>query len=147
MQNNNNNNNNPNGKEDVPNKIKFSSVKLGQTKQGSPTVGLYLKREQLEKLVALGSELLEAGEDGCKIGCIVIEGKDYDSGYAYVNPKEARQDNQQGAQGGYKSNGNSFRGNSGGNGYRKPSVSTRDSARSFLKGKKLASGNEAPEGN
>jgi hypothetical protein len=128
------------GKEDVPNKVKFSSVKLGQTKQGSPTVGLYLKRDQLEKLVQLGAELLESGQDGCKIGCIVIEGKDYDSGYAYVNPKEQRQDG--GQQQGQK---RSFGGSSGG--YRKSNAPTRDQARSYLKSKKLSDGEEEAEGN
>jgi hypothetical protein len=145
MNNNNNGGNYNKGKEDVPNKVSFSSVKLGQTKQGSPTIGLYLKREQLEKLVTLGAELLEAGEDGCKIGCIVIEGKDYNSGYAYVNAKEARTDNQ--AQGQSQGSGYQNRGGNGGGGYRKPSAPTRNSARTFLAGKKLASGNETPEGN
>jgi hypothetical protein len=77
-------------REEVFNKVSFTSVKLGQTKQGSPTLGLYLGGEQMKKLHALLTELVEKGENGCKLSCIVIHGKEYDSGYTYVNPKEAR---------------------------------------------------------
>lgn len=88
----------------APNKVSFSSVKLGETKQGSPTLNLYLGTDKngvnhMQKLHDLLGELLESGADGCKIGCIVIQGKSYDSGYAYVNPKEQKSENQ-GQQGG-----------------------------------------------
>lgn len=161
---NNNNNNNigdahnnrPQGKEDVFNKVKFSSVKLGQTKQGSPTIGLYLKRDQMEKMHALLSELLAspAGTEGCKIGCICISGKDYDSGYAYVNPKEPRQQEQGGNnggnanRGGYNNGGNKGQ-NNGGGGYRKPAggnFGDRSAAQSFLQNKRLNDGEEGGTG-
>jgi hypothetical protein len=83
-------------KEDVFNKVKFSSAKLGETKQGSPSIGLYMKRDQLERFVALATELLEnTDSDGCKLSCVIIPGKEYDSGYMYVNPKEPRKENRQ----------------------------------------------------
>ncbi len=88
----------PQGKEEVPNKVKFSSVKLGETKQGSPTMALYLKRDQMEKLHTLVTELLQGEADGMKIGCIVISGEKYDSGYAYVDAKQTREQGQQGEQ-------------------------------------------------
>jgi len=118
-------------KEEVPNKVKFSSVKLGATKQGSNTVGLYLKRDQMEKMHTLLTELLQANEDGCKIGVIVIEGKSYDSGYAYVNPKEKREGSEQGAANEGQANGKASypKGN-------KPSFG-KDSARSFFKNKRV----------
>ena len=84
-----NNNNGYQKKADDPTKVSFSSVKLGQTKQGSPTMGMFLKRDQMEKLYGILTELLnsQAGQDGCKIAAIVISGEKYDSGYAYVGPK------------------------------------------------------------
>lgn len=154
------NNARPQGKEDVFNKVKFSSVKLGETKQGSPTIGLYLKRDQMEKMHALLTELLAtpAGTDGCKIGCICISGKDYDSGYAYINPKEPKQDNRNGGNtrqnnnnnsGGYNNGrSNNTQGNNQG-GYRKTSgnFGDRSSAKSFLEGKRLNDGEEGGSGN
>jgi hypothetical protein len=145
----------PNGKEDVFNKVKFSSVKMGQTKQGSPTLGLYLKKDQMEKLHALLTELLQtqAGAEGCKIGCIVIAGKDYDSGYAYVNPKEPRREGQGGGQGNGQSqgfNGGNNRAGSNGGGYnRQPrgNFGNKDSARSFLQNKRIDDGKEGGSGN
>lgn len=129
---NNNNNSRPQGKEDAPNKVKFSSVKLGETKQGSPTIGLYLKKEQMQKLIGVLMDMDNANEDGCKLSCIVISGKDYDSGYAYVNPKEQRQqdgnNNAGGGQyrGGYKQTNSNF--------------SNKSQARDYLKGKRVDDG-------
>jgi hypothetical protein len=141
---NNNNNNNgqgrPQGKEDEPNKVRFSSVKMGETKQRSPTVALYLKRDQAEKLLNIVSEMLEAGEDGCKLNCIFIEGKDYDSGYAYVNPKSPKQEDGNGQgqrQGGFKGRGNNRGGYSGG----------KQNAREYLQQKRVDDDKEETEGN
>lgn len=135
---NNSNNQRPQGKEDAPNKVKFSSVKLSQTKQGSPTMGLYLKREQAEKLHSLIEEILSSGEDGFKLSCIVISGESYDSGYAYVNPKEQR-----------KENGGSNGRQGGGGGYRqKPgNFGDKSQARSFFKNKRVDDGEEEESGN
>lgn len=124
-------------KDEQPNKVKFSSVKMGETKQGSPTVGIYLKRDQLEKLVALGTELLQMGEDGCKLSCIIIPGEKYDSGYAYVNPKEKRQDgpgSNQGQSRGFQGGGNG--------GYRKQNAGANDrtSAKAFFASKRVDDG-------
>lgn len=94
------NNNYKQGKADVPNKVKFSSVRLSQTKQGSPTATFYLKQDQAAKLIELLSELLESGADGAKLSAVVIEGKDYNSGYAYVDKKESRGEQNQ-ARGGF----------------------------------------------
>lgn len=127
--NNNSNQQRPTGKEDAPNKVKFSSVKLGETKQGSPTVGLYLKRDQMERMVELMASMLEAGEDGCKLSCIVIHGKDYDSGYTYVNPKEERKQGQGGSSGGYN------RQNQGGNSFK-----DKGAAKSFFQSKRVDDG-------
>lgn len=146
--NNNGNNQAPQGnnmapsKEDVPNKVKFSSVKLGQTKQGSPTMGLYLKREEAEKLVTLVSQLLAAGEDGCKLACIVISGEKYDSGYTYVNPKEARQDQGQGQNQGNRGFQNGGGGNGGG--YRKQNAGPNDrtAAKQFMQNKRIDDGEQ-----
>lgn len=123
---NNNNQQRPAGKEDVPNKVKFSSVKLGETKQGSPTIGLYLKRDQMEKMTELMASMLAAGEDGCKLSCIVISGKDYDSGYTYVNPKEERKQGQGGPSNGGYSKQNGFK--------------DKNSARDYLQRKRLNDG-------
>ena len=70
------------------NKVSFSSVKRGVNKHGSPTLGLYLGTEDCAKL----AELLEAAcnadnATGAKIMVQIIEGANYDSGYAYINPK------------------------------------------------------------
>lgn len=125
----------PQGKEDAPNKVKFSSVKLGETKQGSPTIGLYLGTDKngvnhMEKLYNLLGEMLQAGEDGCKLSCIVIHGKDYDSGYTYVNPKEERKQGQGG-----QSNGGYSRQNQGGNGFK-----DKGAAKSFFQSKRVDDG-------
>jgi hypothetical protein len=128
-------------KADQPNKVKFSSIKLSTTKQGSPTVGLYLKREELEKLVALGSELLAMpGNDGCKIGVIVIAGQDYDSGYCYVNPKEPKQEGGGNQRGNYQNR--SSGGYQGGQGYRKQASNFGDksSARAYMQSKRVDDG-------
>lgn len=128
----NNNNQRPQGKEEVFNKVKFSSVKLGETKQGSPTMGLYLKRDQMEKLHTLITELLQANEDGMKLGCIVIQGEKYDSGYAYVNPKEKKEDKQGAADGEDTTTGKAkggFGKKSGGFG--------KDGARSYFQNKRV----------
>lgn len=141
-----NNNNNP-AKADVFNKVKFSSVKLGQSKQGSPTLGLYLKKDQAERLVGLLTELLQSGQDGCKFSCIVISGKEYDSGYMYVNPKEQRQQGQQG-QGQQQGTQQNSRGNENGQtqnsgfnrgGYQKSGgqFAGKDQARSFFESKRV----------
>lgn len=130
----------PQGKDDVFNKISFSSVKLGETKQGSLTVGLYLGRDQMEKLQGLINELLstEVGNNGCKVSVICIEGKDYNSGYAYVNPKEPKRD-------GNNNYGGQTR-QQGGNQYSKSrapgNFADKSSARSFLESKRLNDGTQ-----
>ena len=122
----------PQGKEDAPNKVKFSSVKLGETKRGSPTVGLYLKRDQMERMVEIMAAMLQAGEDGCKLSCIVISGKYYDSGYTYVNPKEERKQGQGG------SNGGGYRNQSTNNGFK-----DKGAAESFFQSKRINDGETA----
>lgn len=129
-------------KAEQPNKVKFSSVKLGQTKQGSNTVGLYLKKEEMQKFVALMNELDEAGEDGCKVSIIVIEGEKYDSGYAYVNPKEPKQgsNNNGYAQAAASNNNNRFGKKPGNN-------DNKASARAFLQSKRIDDSEETEKGN
>jgi hypothetical protein len=141
----------PQGKVDDPNKVRFSSVKMGETKQGSPTLGLYLKRDQAEKLATLLGEMLNAGEDGCKFSCIVIPGKDWDSGYMYVNPKEQRHQGDGNNAGYNKGQGGFQQGNNGstGGGYRKPNgfAGGKSSAREFLQAKRINDGEEEDKGN
>lgn len=145
--NNNNGNNNqqqerPQGKEAAPNKVKFSSVKLGNSKQGSPTIGLYLKPEEMVKLRNLLDELLGMNAEGAKLSCIVIAGEKYDSGYAYVNPKEKRQDNGQGqGQSGYQ------RGNGGYGQRQNAGHGDRAQAREYLQNKRLGGGTQNGQGN
>lgn len=122
-------------KADQPNKVKFSSIKLSQTSKGSPTVGLYLKKEEMVKLIELCSELANMPDnDGCKIGVIVIAGQEYDSGYCYVNPKEPKQ-----SSGGFQRGANQ---NFQGGGYRKPASNFADKsqARAFMQSKRLDDG-------
>ncbi len=81
-------NNNREQRPEVENKISFSSVKRGENKHGSPTVGLYLGVEDCAKLGQLLQAACEAeNSTGAKLMVQIIEGEKYDSGYAYINPK------------------------------------------------------------
>lgn len=121
---------------DAPNKVRFSSVRLGQTQQGSPSVGMCLKRDQMEKLATLLGEMLNAGLDGCKFNMTVIEGREYASGYMYVADKQQQQQQRQGqgyAQGQQKQSYYSNGYNNGGNG----NFANKQDARSYVQSKRI----------
>lgn len=132
----------PQGKEEVFNKLSFTSVKLGQTKQGSATMTLYMGRDQMEKAVGLMQELLSTpvGDLGCKLSVICIEGKSYTSGYAYLNPKEPKKEGSNN----YVPNGQTQaapQNNSYGR-QRQGNFGNKESARSFLESKRINDGKQ-----
>lgn len=112
------NNNTREQRPEVENKVSFSSVKRGQNKHGSPTLGLYLGVEDCAKLAALVQAACEVeNSTGTKIMVQIIEGEKYDSGYAYINPKIPMENSDRSQGNGGQARGGNSQGPRSGGGY------------------------------